>query len=252
MAGAPSTWRTSRPKKHESLHTRDKTEACRLLAARNETAPAFSLQLARVYWKDCDAGTRHWQFVMEEDRAIVAREGNDERRAFYQMAWHLGLPRPISRCWRRAISIGPTASSATPGKSLGNTRPCASTRRSPPCSALPPTCGGGTADRATEFNQRCRGLKISRITLHSYRYAWAERTKSTGYPERFAQQALGHNSNAVYRAYVIIPSLGEYKKKAEERRVIPFQTPAIPAVDSGIRYLRFVSIGTSSTMPFQF
>jgi len=40
-------------KKQESLHTRNKTEAYRLVAARNETdtAPAFSLQLARVYWK---------------------------------------------------------------------------------------------------------------------------------------------------------------------------------------------------------
>ena len=37
--------------KHESLHIREKAEAYRLVAARNETdtAPAFSLQLARVY-----------------------------------------------------------------------------------------------------------------------------------------------------------------------------------------------------------
>jgi hypothetical protein len=88
------------------------------------------------------------------------------------------------------------------------------------------------ADRATEFKQRCRGLKISGVTLHSYRYAWAERAKSAGYPERFAQQALGHNSKAVHRAYarhahVIIPSLGEYEKQAEAQRVIPFPTPGV-------------------------
>ncbi len=172
-------------KKQESLHTRDKTEAYRLVAARNETdtAPAFSLQLARVYWKagDSSAATRDWEFVMgelvrtkkgdtryrwdtaikdrafaplrqlpvvetkaehflrvlavgtvstnvylrrlhnfaldmgwlpwpvipkkqwpavryqskraitqDEHRAIVARETNPERRAFYEMAWHLG------------------------------------------------------------------------------------------------------------------------------------------------------------------
>ena len=103
-----------------------------------------------------------------------------------------------------------------------------------------------------EMKQRYRGLKISGITVHFYRYAWAERAKSDGYPELFAQQALGYNSKAIHGAYVIIPSLGEYKKKAEEQRVIPFLTPAIPAVGSGIPYLRFVSIGTSSTMPFQF
>jgi hypothetical protein len=37
--------------------------------------------------------------------------------------------------------------------------------------------------------------------LHSYRYAWAERAKVAGMPERFAQEALGHNSRAVDRAY---------------------------------------------------
>ena len=89
------------------------------------------------------------------------------------------------------------------------------------------------SDRATEFKQRCRGLKISGVTLHSYRYAWAERAKTAGYPERFAQQALGHNSKAVHRAYarhahVVIPSLGEYEKHAQGQSVIPFPTPTIP------------------------
>jgi len=50
------------------------------------------------------------------------------------------------------------------------------------------------AHRATEFRRACRRLKISGITLHSYRYAWAERARSCGYPERFAQEALGHQS----------------------------------------------------------
>jgi len=53
-------------------------------------------------------------------------------------------------------------------------------------------------DRATEFRQRCVGLEISGVSLHSYRYAWAERALKCGYPERFAQQALGHNSKAVH------------------------------------------------------
>jgi hypothetical protein len=57
-------------KKQETLKTRDKNEAFRLVAAKNETeeAPAFSLHLARVYWKAGDpaAATRAWQFVMDE------------------------------------------------------------------------------------------------------------------------------------------------------------------------------------------
>src|SRR5439155_23976512 len=57
-------------KKQESLGTRDKNEAYRLVAAKNEndTAPAFSLHLARVYWKAGDpaGATRTWQHVMDE------------------------------------------------------------------------------------------------------------------------------------------------------------------------------------------
>ncbi len=47
-------------KKQESLGTRDKNEAYRLVAAKNETdtAPAFSLHLARVYWKAGDPARR--------------------------------------------------------------------------------------------------------------------------------------------------------------------------------------------------
>lgn len=35
-------------------------------------------------------------------------------------------------------------------------------------------------DRATEFKHRCRGLGIEGLTLHSFRYAWAERARKVG------------------------------------------------------------------------
>src|SRR5512135_3546577 len=81
-------------------------------------------------------------------------------------------------------------------------------------------------DRATEFKQRCQQLGIAGVTLHSYRYAWAERAKTVGYPERFAQEALGHNSKAVHRAYakralVKIPSLEEYEKRLGQTAAAP-------------------------------
>ena len=74
-------------------------------------------------------------------------------------------------------------------------------------------------DRATEFSSRCRQLGIEGVTLHSYRYAWAERAKTAGMPERFAMENLGHNSKAVHRAYakralVKIPSLEDYEQQA--------------------------------------
>jgi integrase len=55
-------------------------------------------------------------------------------------------------------------------------------------------------------------LGITGVSLHSYRYAWAERAYAAGYPERFAQAALGHSSKVIHRAYakgayVICPPL---------------------------------------------
>ena len=54
--------------------------------------------------------------------------------------------------------------------------------------------------------------------MHSYRYAWAERALKCGCPERFTQQALGHNSKAVHHAYskhaeVTVPSLDDWEKE---------------------------------------
>ena len=50
---------------------------------------------------------------------------------------------------------------------------------------------------------------------------WAERVLKCGFPERFAQQALGHNSKAVDRAYakhaeVTVPSLADWEKDWQE------------------------------------
>jgi integrase len=92
-------------------------------------------------------------------------------------------------------------------------------------------------DRATEFKQRCDGLGIKGVTLHSYRYAWAERAKSAGYPERYAQVNLGHNSKAMTRAYsrnapVEMPSLSEYERQQKTitagREIEPV-TQSVPA-----------------------
>jgi len=88
-------------------------------------------------------------------------------------------------------------------------------------------------DRATEFKQRCDGLGISGVSLHSYRYAWAERALKCGFPERFAQQALGHNSKAVHRAYakhaeVTVPSLDDWEKEWRENSERHLQSKLVP------------------------
>jgi hypothetical protein len=61
---------SSSDRRTATLKTRDKDEAFRLVAAKNENedAPAFSLHLARVYWKagGSAGATRPWQHVMDE------------------------------------------------------------------------------------------------------------------------------------------------------------------------------------------
>ena len=66
---------------------------------------------------------------------------------------------------------------------------------------FPSLCKVRSGDRATEFKQRCMGLGIKGVTLHSYRYSWAERARKAHYPQRCAQENLGQNSAAVHRAY---------------------------------------------------
>jgi integrase len=167
----------------------------------------------------------------EEHAAIVARELNPERRDFYELLWHTGASQTDAVCltaedvnWNtRTISCcrkklkGRTG--VKPALIRFGDEVAAILRRRPRSGPLFPylrTVRPG--DRATEFKQRCEGLKIKGVTLHSYRYAWAERALQCGYPERFAQQALGHNSKAVHHAYskhaeVTVPSLDDWEKQ---------------------------------------
>ena len=83
--------------------------------------------------------------------------------------------------------------------------------------------------RAKMFIKRLKTVGISGVSLHSYRYAWAERAMAAGYPERFAMQALGHSSKAIHRAYakkaqVTIPPLENYEKRANK------SAPIIPTL----------------------
>jgi len=75
-----------------------------------------------------------------------------------------------------------------------------------------------TGPTQARWESAMRDKSFDLISLHSYRYAWAERAKTVGMPERFAQQALGHSSKAFVRAYskkakVIVPSLEDYEAK---------------------------------------
>ena len=81
----------------------------------------------------------------------------------------------------------------------------------------------------------CKRVKIEGISLHSYRYSWAERAKTAGYPERYAQVNIGQNSKAVHRFYsrnapVEMPALSEYEKQQKAMIANRNPEPATPAV----------------------
>jgi len=145
----------------------------------------------------------------DEHCAIVARETNRERRAFYELAWHIGASQSDIAFldaenvdWQNhVISYERKKSGAVAFVQFGKEveRILSDLPSAGPFFPYLRTVRAG--DRATEFKQRCRGLKVEGVSLHSYRYAWAERARKAGYPERFAQEALGHNSKAVHRAY---------------------------------------------------
>jgi len=182
----------------------------------------------------------------EEHAAIVGREMNAERRDFYELLWHTGAAQSDAAYllaedvdWnQRTICY-----SRKKLKGRANIKPAlirfgaeveTILRRRPQTGALFPylrTVRPG--DRASEFRQRVMGLEIEGVTLHSYRYAWAERALKCGYPERFAQQALGHNSKAVHHAYakhaeVTVPSLDEWEKQWKDNPQQMTQPKVLP------------------------
>ena len=164
----------------------------------------------------------------EEHAQIIAAEQNDERRRYYELLWETGASQTDAASlraenidWNKRsltyqrrktgswaqLTIGPKLEAilkACPAKGL----------------LFPKIAAKPDRWRSSEFWRRCQLLKLTGVSLHSYRYAWAERAKTAGYPERFAQEALGHNSKAVHRAYargalVQVPSLEVYEHRQE-------------------------------------
>jgi integrase len=169
---------------------------------------------------------------LEEHRKIIAAEVNPERKLLYQLCWHLGGSQgDIANLKGEDVDWTNNTVSYTRKKSgvpvivtLG-TEALNLFKDLPAEGVLFPYLSRVRAgDRATEFGSRCRQLGIQGVTLHSYRYAWAERAKVAGMPERFAMENLGQNSKPVHRAYskralVKIPSLEDYEHKAESAAV---------------------------------
>ena len=128
--------------------------------------------------------------TLEEHQKIIAAEVNPERKALYQLCWHLGASQgDIANLKGEDVDWKNSTISFTRKKTgvpvivhLG--REALNLFKDLPAEGvlfryLSKVRAG---DRATEFKSRCRQLGVKGVTLHSYRYAWAERAKICGYP----------------------------------------------------------------------
>jgi hypothetical protein len=119
--------------------------------------------------------------TIEEHQLIIGREMNPERRRFYELCWHLGGSQTDIANLKAEDIDWPNQTIAYARQKTGSLAMIhfgpdieALLRQMPATGPLFPylqsvRCG----DRATEFHQRCLGLGINGVSLHSYRYAWA-------------------------------------------------------------------------------
>lgn len=168
-----------------------------------------------------------------EHDLVLGREPNAELRSFLWCCWHLGgsqtdvaslkaedidWDKQVVSFFRRKTG---SAQVVRFGKSFAEVL-----RGLPQVEILFPTLARMDAKhRASRFQRSYRRVKVTGVSLHSYRYAWAERAKRAGYPERFAQEALGHNSLAVHRAYarnarLELPPLEDYEQSAIDGKLV--------------------------------
>ncbi len=214
---------------------------------------SFALKLGWLAWPII--GYNQWpKFRFKERRAVtweehqmlLNAEKNVERRTFLELLWHVGAA-PIDLVNLKAEDVDWNLCTITYNRQKTG-RLCtlrfgveaAEILKGLPTSGplFPKYATLSSADRATRFAERVErlGIKarsaaagIPSICLYSYRYSWAERARTVGYPERYAQETLGHQSSTFARFYskrasVVLPPLEQY-----EKRNTPSAPPPAPA-----------------------
>ena len=159
----------------------------------------------------------------DEHQMIIAAEKNTERRLYYEMLWEIGSSQSDAANLTRAnfadgVLVYVREKTGTQASIRIGERLKSILDQLPSDGLLFPKIATlCSVARSAEFYRRCHLLGIVGVSLHSYRYAWAERAFSVGYPERFAQAARGHDSRAIHHAYarkakVDCPALDEFSR----------------------------------------
>jgi integrase len=196
--------------------------------------------LAPKLWPKVVAAPRRG-ITREEHEQIVDSDKDEERRLYYELLWETGGSqtdivnlRAEDILWEQGIICyqrRKLKSDAPPAQMVIGPRAAELLRKLPDSGPLFPKWSQvSPGARASEFGRRCRVAKVKGVSLHCYRYAWAERALEAGYPQRFAQAALGHSSKAVHQSYaklarVVCPSLERFE---QEIGIVPLRLRSEP------------------------
>lgn len=128
----------------------------------------------------------------EEHQAILAAEAPGERRLYYDFLWETGTSQTDAAKmdaenvdWEQGLVVYSRQKlrgrAAPPAQLVIGPRLAEILEQLPKEGPLFPKMQQLSANhRAAEFNRRCRLLGIKGVSLHSYRYAWAERAMVCG------------------------------------------------------------------------
>jgi len=167
--------------------------------------------LSPKQWPELKFRTKR-AITAEEHALILAAEKNGERNLYYRMVWETGASQSDAAllsaaninhqnrtlCYNRMktgelaqVSIGEKLASLI--SQLPETGPF-----------FPTISRTSDNARSAEFYRRCKILKIKGISLHSYRYAWAERARAAGYAkEQIRRKSLSRSVVANEKALKI-------------------------------------------------
>lgn len=183
---------------------------------------------------------KHYEAITEEEHlSILAKEQNEERKLYYEMLWETGGSQSdiANLHWDRfdeeTNTIEFVRQKLEGRHDAGLSCLCIGSRLQAILDRLPQE---GfffpkirlelPKHRSAEFRRRCRTLKITGRVLHSYRYAWAQRARSAGMPEREAMNHLGHKSKAIHAAYGQRASITtlplEYYEAQKAKKIVLF------------------------------
>jgi integrase len=157
--------------------------------------------LPRLKWPAVEHKERR-AITADEHQRIIERELNPEIRAYYQLLWHLGGSQTdIAELtaqdidWKDRTDSYQRRKTGVPVIITFGTDAASVLESLPKFGPLFPRMARIKENlRAKMFIKRLKTVGITGISLHSYRYAWAERAKVAGMAERILGTTSVHKS----------------------------------------------------------